>query len=565
MKLRIGALSFLAMACAAGKQSAPAAAATPARVAAAPAAVAAADRPAMAELPGLGDYSRRISRASPEAQRWFDQGLKLVYGFNHDEALRAFARAAALSPGCAMCFWGIAYANGPHINNPEVSPDHASAAVRAVRSAQALGAAGVEQALIAALGKRYADPQPQDRSALDRAYADAMRAVRAAFPSDPDVAALTAEALMDLHPWDLYEPSGAPKPWTAPILEATEAALALSPRHPMANHLYIHAIEGSSNPGRGTRAAEVLRDLQPGLGHMVHMPSHIDVRTGQWAKAVAANERALEADRRLQALRPQDGFYALYIVHNHQMLSYAALMEGRSQQALGAARDMVAGIPEGFRKQATPFVDGYYAMPLEVLMRFGRWDEILAAPEFPEDLPASRALRHAARGIALAAKGEPAAARAERAVFEAARAKVPREFMMGQNPVSSVLAIASHLLAGEVLYKSGAEAAAFVELRKAVEAEDALLYDEPPAWIQPVRHALGAALSQSRRYAEAEAVFREDLRRLPENGWSLFGLSRALRLQGKQAEAAEAEARFARAWSEADVKLESACFCQQGV
>ena len=563
-------LALAAAACASARSPAPGAAAAGAQaaVASAPAAAAApaAEAPALPvaiALPGLGEYTRPVGGASPEAQRWFDQGLKLVYGFNHDEALRSFARAAALSPGCAMCSWGVAYANGPHINNPAMSPEQAKAAVAAVRRAQAAHPAGVERALIDALALRYQDPQPASRAPLDLAYAEAMQRARAAFPADPDVVALTAEALMDLHPWDLYDAGGKPKPWTAGILEATRAALALAPRHPMANHIYIHAVEASSDPGQGTQAAAVLRDLQPGLGHMVHMPSHIDVRTGQWARAIETNQRALEADKRLSALSPQDGFYALYIVHNHQMLTYAALMAGRSGVALEAVRAMVAGIPEGFRKEATPFLDAYYAMPLEVLMRFGRWDELLAAPDFPADLPASRALRHAARGIAWAAKGDVAAARAEQALFAAARGRVPASFMMGQNPVSSVLEIAAHLLDGEIRYRAGSADAAFAELRLAVKAEDSLAYDEPPAWVQPVRHALGAALTQSGRYREAEAVFREDLEKHPGNGWSLFGLARALRLQGKPA--AELEARFSRAWDGADVKLRSACFCQQGV
>ncbi len=518
-------------------------------------------------LDGLGSHARPVTHASPEAQRWFDQGLDLVFGFNHDEALKAFARAAAVSPGCAMCFWGIAYASGPHINNPAVSADRAAAAVDAVQKARAVAEAAspVEQALIAALDTRYTFPQPADRGPLDVAYAEVMRSVRKAFPADADVAALTAEALMDLHPWDLYEQDGRPKAWTNEIVATTETALALDPRNPLANHLYVHAVEGSSDPARGARAADLLRDLQPGLGHMVHMPSHIDVRTGQWDKAVEANRRAIEADRRYTGLVPQQGFYALYMIHNHQMLAYAALMSGRSAEALAAAREMVKGIPADFRKSATPVIDGYTALPLEVLLRFGRWDEILAEPDLGDDLPASRTLRHAARGIAFSARGDLLHARDEQSGFEAARALVPPSFAMGQNPVSNVLAIAGHLLAGELLFSEGHERKGIEELRRAVAAEDSLRYDEPPAWVQPVRHALGAALTRSRRYREAEAVFREDLRRVPGNGWSLYGLARVLRLQGKTREAATSEQRFAQAWEHADVQIRAACFCLQGV
>ncbi len=516
-------------------------------------------------MDGLGSHTRLVSHASPDAQRWFDQGLNLVFGFNHDESLKAFARAAAASPGCAMCFWGIAYANGPHINNSMVSADRAAAAVAALRNAQAAEATPVEQALIAALAARYIDPQPADRGPLDTAYAEAMRGVRKTFPADADVAALAAEALMDLHPWDLYEQDGRPKGWTKEIIDATEAALLLDPRNPLANHLYIHAVEGSLTPERGMRAADLLRELQPGLGHMVHMPSHIDVRTGQWAKAVLANQRAIAADRRYTQLVPRQGFYALYMMHNFQMLTYAALMSGRSAEALAAAREMIKGIPAEFLKKATPAVDGYFALPLEVLLRFGRWDEILAEPDLGDALPAARTLRHAARGIAYAAKRDLAHAREEQEQFEVARAKAPPAWSRGQNPISNVLAIAGHLLAGELLYQRGRERAGIAELRRAVAAEDSLRYDEPPAWVQPVRHALGAALTQSHRYREAAAVFREDLRREPSNGWALYGLSRALRLEGKKTQAAAFEQQFRKAWEQADVAIHSACFCLQGV
>ena len=543
-------------------------AATPAAAAPGPAAAPAAPPPPEPiALEGLGPHRRPVTGASAESQRLFDQGLNLVYGFNHDEAQRAFARAAFLSPSCALCSWGLAYSNGPHINNPQVTPGAAKDAVAAVKKAQAAAAQAslVEQALIAALALRYADPQPEDRGPLDRAYAEAMRGVRKQHPGDADVLALTAEALMDLHPWDLWEKDGKPKAWTPEILEITEAALALAPKHPMANHLYIHAVEGSFNPERGDRAAETLRDLQPGLGHMVHMPSHIDVRTGRWAVAIDANRRAIAADEAYRAKMPDQGFYSIYMAHNHQMLGYAAMMSGRSAEAIAAMRAMTAGIPEGFRKEAAPFVDGYYALPLEALMRFGRWDEVLAEPDFGEDLPGARAMRHAARGVAYAAKDQPAKARDEQRLFLEGRTRVPAVSAMGQNPLSAVLDLVAHLLAGEILYREGKASEGFTELRLAVAAEDALQYDEPPPWVQPVRHALGAALLQSRRLKEAEAVFREDLRRVPGNGWALFGLGRALRLQGKNAGAEAAEKQFRQVWGKADVTIKTACFCQSGV
>ncbi len=521
-------------------------------------------------LEGLGERRRPISQANAEGQKWFDQGLNLVYGFNHDESVKAFRHATAVSPECAMCFWGLAYALGPHINNPAVPPEVEKAASQAVKQSVALaaGASEVERALIEALSTRYADPQPKDRAPLDQAYAEAMRAVYAKHPHDADVAALTAEALMDLHPWDTYAADGTPKPWMPEILQLTEVALKLEPRHPLANHLYIHAVEASSDPSRGLGAADVLRELQPGLGHMVHMPSHIDVRTGNWEQAIDANRKAIAADEAYRAQVPRQGFYSIYMVHNHQMLAYAAMMSGRSAEALQGMSTITSGIPPEFRKEAVALLDGYYAMPLEVLVRFGKWDDLLATPEFDPDLPASRALRHAARGVAYAAKGDVAHALEEQAAFRAARARVPDGWVMGQNPMPAIFEVAEHLLAGEILYRQARDAAsadqAFVELRKAVAAEDALRYDEPPDWILPTRHALGASLLRSRRFAEAEQVFREDLKKVPGNGWALLGLSQSLRFQGKKPEAAEVEQRFRAVWARADIEVHSACLCQPG-
>ena len=527
----------------------------------------AAPAPQAVVLEGLGPYQRPVTGATPEAQRWFDQGLNVLFAFNQDEAIRAFAEAARLSPGCAMAHWGIAYANGPHINNAEVDADHAAAAWAALARAQGAAAAAspVEQALIAALAHRYANPQPKDRAPLEAAYADAMREVQRKFPGDADVAALTAEALMDVHPWDYWREDGSAQPWTWEILRTLSGGLRLEPKHPMLHHLQIHAVEASQHPEAGVASAEILGGLQPGLGHMVHMPSHIFVRTGQWAKAMESNQRAIAQDEAYRARVPKQGFYSLYMMHNHQMLAYAAMMSGRGAVALQAARDLVGQIPPEFRKEAAALVDPYYAMPLEVMMRFGKWDEILAAPDFAADLPTSRALRHAARAIAHAARDDVAHAREEQALFTAAEAKVPREAIFGLNTSPAVLEVAARLVDGELLYRTGKAEEGFAELRKAVAAEDRLKYDEPPEWLQPVRHALGAALAQSGRFAEAEEVFREDLRRVPKNGWGLFGLSRALRQQGKAGEAGRIEAQFDAVWQGADVQLKSACFCQQGI
>jgi tetratricopeptide (TPR) repeat protein len=523
--------------------------------------------PAVPLFEGTGPHHRPITTASGEAQRYFDQGLAFLYGFNHDEAIRSFARAAELDPTCAMAHWGVAYANGPHINNPEVPEDRARAAWEALGRAREHAPAGteIELALIGALGARYAMPRPDDRMPLDSAYADAMGEVWSAHPEDADVGALYAEALMGEHPWDLWDRDGSPRRWTGEIVEVLESVLEIDPGHPLALHLYIHAVEASPEPGKADDVADRLRDLMPGVGHMVHMPSHIDVLRGRWEEAITANTKAMAADHSYEEQSPRQDFYRLYMAHNHHMRAFAAMMIGRSELALATMREMVAEMPEDWLEQNATWADGWVAMPIEVLMRFGRWEEILVEPEPPEYLPLSRALRHYARGVAYAAMGDVENARAEQALFEEARTLVPEDAFFGTNAAADLLGVAEALLDGEILYRAGEEEAGFARLREAVQREDALHYDEPPDWIQPVRHPLGAALLQSGKYAEAEEVFRADLAKWPGNGWSLFGLGRALRLQGRDADAAEVEAEFERAWMNADVKLTSPCFCQSGV
>jgi len=519
-----------------------------------------------APLYELGPLSRAVTTRSPEAQRYFDQGLAFLYGFNHDEAIRSFRRAAELDPGCAMAHWGIAIANGPHINNPVLPPDRAQAAFEALRLAQAAvaGATPVEKALVVAQAARYTSPPPEDRKQLDIAYANAMRAVWAAYPNDADAGALFAEAMADLRPWDLWLPDGQPQPGTEELIAALDGVLRLDPKHPLALHLYIHAVEASTQPGRADAAAEALRERLPGLGHLVHMPSHIDVRRGRWQEAIVANTKAIASDRAYTARSPEQGFYRLYMAHNHHMLTYGAMMTGQSALALRTIRAMVGDIPLEFFR-ANPFADGFMAMPLEVLMRFGRWDEILAEPAFPDFVPISRALQHYARGVAFAARDKRADSERELQAFLEARARVPKDAFFGNNTGADVLDVAERVLRGEILFRAGKRDEGIALLREGVAREDALRYDEPPDWIQPVRHPLGAALLQAGRFAEAEAVFREDLAKLPDNGWGLYGLSRALQMQKKRAEAALVLKRFEAVWSRADLKIQSACLCLPGV
>lgn len=512
---------------------------------------------------GLGTNSRRITTSSPEAQRYFDQGLSFLYAFNHDEAIRSFRKAAEHDPYASMAWWGVAYANGPHINFPMMTPEQSAAAWDALQRArkEPRAASDVENALIDALSARYADPAPADRTTLDVAYAEAMRKVWERYPTDADVGALYAEAMMNLRPWNQWTPAGQPQPGTEEVLATLEQVMKLRPDHPLALHLYIHAVEASPTPGRADTAADNLRNLQPGLGHLVHMPSHIDVRRGRWNEAVTANAKAIVADDRYRAQSPRQGFYGLYMAHNHHMLAFAAMMVGRQKEATDAIDTIVNAIPPDWARRYAPIADGFLAMPLEVRVRFGEWDEVLAAPEPAEIFPMARAMRRYARGVAFAAKGDTTSARAEQAAFQQARALVPADSLFGNNKSLDLLAVADRVLEGEITYREGDREAAFAALRQGVALEEKLKYDEPPSWILPARHTLGAALLDSGQPKEAEAVFRSDLVHLPNNGWALFGLAKSLRAQGKTAEANRVDAEFRKAWANADFEITSPCAC----
>jgi len=516
---------------------------------------------------GLGSHTRKVTTTSAEAQRYFTQGLALVHGFNHGSAIRSFQEAARLDPECAMAHWGIALASGPHINFPVVPPPAAELAWAEITLAQKYSEkiTPVERDLVAALAQRYANPQPDDRSKLDLAYADAMREVWKKYPDDTDVGTFFAEAMMDLRPWDQWTPEGQPQPGTDEILATLDAVLKLDPQHPFANHLYIHAVEASPHPERALAAADRLRDLQPGLAHNVHMPSHIDIRIGRWQEAIEANLKAVDAVKRVRTVvGPPQGFILVYNAHNEHMLAYAAMMTGQSALSISHIRTLVDDLPEDFLKEYSPGIDGFVAMPYEVLLRFGRWDDVLAAPDHPDYLPFTRAFRHAARAISFAAKGDVKSAREEQTAFLAGAKLVPVDGTFGNNPTLAVVAIAAHMVEGEILYRDHKTDAGLAELREAVKLEDALRYDEPPPWILPARHSLGATLMAARRYPEAEEVYRADLKRLPENGWSLYGLAESLAIQGKDEESAEMRIRFARIWTKADIAIKSSCFCQPG-
>ena len=512
---------------------------------------------------GFSGYARKVTTRSAEAQRWFDQGIQLLYGYNHDEAIRSFEKAAEIDPSCAMAWWGSAYARGLHINNPEMGEEQSRLADEAARKAVAAldDETPVEQALVRAVRQRYEWPAPEDRSPLDQRYADAMEAAWHQFPDDADVGALFAESLMNLQPWDLWTGEGAPKGRTMEIVAVLERTLARAPHHPGANHFYIHAIEASPWPERGTEAAERLRNLVPGSGHLVHMPSHIFIRTGRYADAADANQRAIDADEAYFARAPEPDFYSLYFMHNIHFLAYAAMMEGRYQTAIEAARKIEENIPPEFLKNYVTLADGFMPTALHVMIRFGKWNEILAEPEPEEWRLFSRAERHFARSVAFSALGRTSEARREIELLDEVASELTEEWKMGNNSAADVIAIARRMAEGELAYREGQRQEAFKLLRQAVAMEEGLAYDEPPGWMQPVRHALGALLLADGRNREAEAVYRADLQRHPNNAWSLLGLQQSLRAQGKAKQADALGMRVEQAWARADVKPVASCYC----
>jgi tetratricopeptide (TPR) repeat protein len=513
--------------------------------------------------PGFGAFERTASTDSEAAQELFNQAMQLLYGFNHDEAIRTFEKAAEHDPNFAMAYWGVAYANGLHINNPEMTEVQSERAYAAAQEAlqRIQHASPVEQALIHAVSKRYAMPIPEDRAPLDRAYANAMEQVWSQFPHDPDVGALYAESLMNLQPWDLWTRDGKPKGRTLEIVATLERVMELDPDHPGANHFYIHTMEASPWPERALASADLLRDLVPGSGHLVHMPAHIYARLGQWDAASDANGRAIKADRKYFALAPEPEFYGLYYVHNMHFLAWSAMMEGRFETALQAAREVERDIPAEFLRKWPQFADGFMPVTYHVMIRFGKWEEILEEPAPPEFRHISRAMRRYARGVALSALGRVDEAREELEAFEKEAALIPADWKVGQNMASDVMPVARHMLTGELLFREGEYDAAFAQLRQAVTLEEALVYDEPPGWMQPVRHALGALLMATGRADEAERVYRDDLALNPHNGWALLGLEQALKAQGKADAAREFAAARGKVWKRADVSPTSSCYC----
>jgi tetratricopeptide (TPR) repeat protein len=543
----------------------------------------------------LGSFTRKITTAGPEAQLWFDRGLNWLYGYNHAEAIACFRRALEHDPGCAMAYWGISYAAGPNYNLPWRLYDPAGKAAALATAydamqgalARAAGASRLEQALIRALPARY--PQRaaiEDQSPWDTAFADAMRQVFRAHRDDLEARAVFAEAIMNLTPWKMWDlktggaAEGAGTLEAVEVLESAFRDIPASWDHPGLLHLYVHLMEMSPFPQRALRAGDRLRDLVPDAGHLIHMPTHIDVLCGHYRDVLIYNQKAIEADRKFLAREGALNVYTLYRVHDYHFAIYGAMFLGQYGAAMAAAQELIDTTPEEFLRIPSPpmadFVEGYLSMKQHVLVRFGKWHEIVAQP-LPKD-PAlycsTTAMMLYAQGVAHSALGHFAEAEAARAAFIEAKRRVPESRRVHNNTVRDLLGVAEAMLDGELEYRRGNYEVAFAHLRRSVELDDALPYDEPWGWMQPTRHALGALLLEQGRVAEAEAVYRSDLGldgklsracQHPDNLWSLHGLHECLVRRGDTVEAPLIKQRLDLALARSEVPVKASCFCRMKV
>ncbi|MEM9106499.1 MAG: hypothetical protein AAGC96_12670 [Pseudomonadota bacterium] len=537
----------------------------------------------------LGTYQRDITTTSGEAQRWFNRGLLWTYGYNHEEAIACFRKALEHDVNCAMAQWGIAYAIGPNYNKPweafepEEQPEALAIAREAVQAATELaaGTSAQEQALIAALRSRYSEAgDVEDFGPFNDAYANAMRDVHAAFPGDLDLSALFAESIMNRTPWALWDlPTGQP----AEGADTTEAILVLEEafdtidgawQHAGLLHMYIHLMEMSPHPERALRQGDRLVDLVPHAGHLIHMPTHIDVLCGEYENVVSRNHHAIQADNMFVARNGTDNFYTLYRCHNYHFKIYGAMFLGQATTALETANELAANLPDDIVRPLADWFEGFVPMKQHVLVRFGRWEDILAQtlPDDRELYCVTTAMMHYARSVALSNTDRIAEAEAERDLFLAARDKVPETRMVFNNTCQDILAVAELMLLGELEYRKGNHEAAFDHLRRSVQADDTLPYDEPWAWMQPTRHALGALLLEQGQLEEAEAVYRADLGldstlsracQHPGNVWSLHGLHECLTRRGETVEVLHIKLQLDKAVARAEVPVHASCFCRR--
>jgi tetratricopeptide (TPR) repeat protein len=506
---------------------------------------------------GFGNTHHSVKTASPEAQRMFDQGLALDYGFNHNEAEKCFQRAAQLDPQMAMAYWGIALVVGPNYNIP-IDAAREKQAYDAIQKARQLAANGpaVEREYIAALARRYTNQPTEDYHALDVAYNAAMRELAKKYPDDLDAATLFAESGMNLRPWKLWKHDGTPEAGTEEIVATLESVLRRDPDHLGANHFYIHAVEASNDPDRALPSAQRLAALAPKSGHLVHMPAHIYIRTGMHDASAKTNVAAAAADEDYIAETQPQGIYPMmYYTHNLHFIAMENAMMGRYADSLAAAKRVQAHV--GPHAKEMLMLDGFNPMPVEVMVRFRRWDEIMAVPQPDAALPMSNGVWHYARGLAFASRGKTAEAQAE---VEAIRKLAPEMAKIPTNPqgprnAGIIPQLAAHVVESRIAWAQGKKDAAIQHLREAVVLQDDMDYTEPPDWFYPTRESLGGELLQAGRAAEAEKVFRDDLQRNPRNPRSLFGLMRALKAQGREHDAEWVGQEFEAAWKNADVKL----------
>ena len=510
-------------------------------------------------MPGLGQHHHTISTKSPEAQRFFDQGLTLVFAFNHEAAARGFQRASELDPQSAMSFWGVALALGPCINL-DVDPPHEQAAYEAVQKALSLasGATERERAYIQALTKRYSSDPKVDLRKLDAEYANAMRELSKRYPDDLDAATLYAESLMDLHPWKLWSLDGRPTEGTEEIVAVLESVLRRDPSHIGANHYYIHAVEASPHPEWALASARRLETFAPAAGHLVHMPAHIYMRIGDYSASARSNSAGAEVDRvYLRESATTGSMYdMMYYCHNLHFLAAADSMQGDFVHAKRAADELAAHV--GPMLHDMPVAEAYVTYQIFVLVRFHRWDEVLKLPPPDPKLAMTTAFWHFARGSAFVAKGQLARAEAERKILETARKETPAdmEFSFFSNKAQAFLGIAANILDARIATAHADPEGAIKNWEKAVEIEDKLYYGEPPEWFYPVRESLGGALLMNGQAGRAETVFRADLEQSPRNPRSLFGLLKSLEAQQKSANVQEIRREFEAAWKNADRPLE---------
>lgn len=504
-------------------------------------------------IPGLGEVHHPVSTKNKQAQQFFDQGLNLVYGFNHDEARRSFQRAAELDPKLAMAHWGVALTLGPNYNLP-VDPERERAGYDAVQRAIALkeGASEPERAYIDALAVRYSNDPKADLHGLDHAYKDAMAKLAARYPDDLDAATLYAESMMNLNPWKLWSADGKPAEGTEEIVSVLESVLKRDPNHLGANHYYIHAVEASLHPERALPSADRLARLAPAAGHLVHMPAHIYSRVGDHSASAHCNTLAVAADKKFLTETRESGVYPMmYYSHNMHFLAFAASMNGNFPEARDAAAKLVANVAPGVKMM--PDLEGFMPTPMVVLFAFERWNDLLKFPAPDAAFVTTNAVWHSFRGVALANTGKTAEAEEEQKKFHDAVAKIPADKMYDSlNKVSAVVKIHENILAASIARSRGDNNAAAESLKQAVAAEDALNYSEPPAWYPPVRSALGKLLLANNQAAEAEKVFREDLAKNPRDGRALGGLRDALKAQDRQYEADQIDRQFRAAWKVAE-------------